>query len=284
MRYGRFAFLASAAGVLYSVRLPQPILTWGASAEEAAQRLPGDELLEDADGVSTRAIDIQAPVQAVWPWLAQMGRRPQTVSATSGSLQLRLWLSCLCVIGLYGSSDGFGFRPRPWFGLQQALEVPPDASLLPAAERSNDSRHQPQKAARLHVPRPSHPRACGSRFEGDGTDGVHHRRVSCGSQPPRSIETGELDGHRHRPPPSLELCAKPRPQADRLIRDQLGNNHPRVVTRLVALVRDEVEHILGRSLNDDLAFHPRHLDLMLVVARENHPAARVLCRHPREQD
>jgi hypothetical protein len=77
MRYGRFAFLASAAGVLYSVLLRQPILTWGASAEEAAQRLPGDELLEDADGVSTRAIDIQAPVQAVWPWLAQMGPSPR---------------------------------------------------------------------------------------------------------------------------------------------------------------------------------------------------------------
>ena len=77
VRYGRFAFLAAAAGVLYSVLLRQPILTWGASAEEAAARLPGDELLVDADGVSTRAIDIRAPAQAVWPWLAQMGPSPR---------------------------------------------------------------------------------------------------------------------------------------------------------------------------------------------------------------
>ena len=67
MRYGRFAVVALAAGVLYGVLLRRPILTWGASAEEAAQRLPGDELLDDAEGVSTRAIDIEAPARAVWP-------------------------------------------------------------------------------------------------------------------------------------------------------------------------------------------------------------------------
>lgn len=39
--------------------------------------MPGDELLEDADGVSTRAIDIRAPASSVWPWLAQMGPSPR---------------------------------------------------------------------------------------------------------------------------------------------------------------------------------------------------------------
>jgi hypothetical protein len=39
--------------------------------------LPGDELLEDANGVATRAIEIRAPVSAVWPWLAQMGPSPR---------------------------------------------------------------------------------------------------------------------------------------------------------------------------------------------------------------
>jgi hypothetical protein len=53
------------------------ILTWGATNAEAAARLPGDELLEDADGVATRAIDIDAPPSAVWPWLAQMGPTPR---------------------------------------------------------------------------------------------------------------------------------------------------------------------------------------------------------------
>jgi hypothetical protein len=57
--------------------LRRPILSWGATAEEASSRLPGDELLEDADGVSTRAITVDAPAASVWPWLAQMGPSPR---------------------------------------------------------------------------------------------------------------------------------------------------------------------------------------------------------------
>ena len=62
---------------LYDRTLRPAILTWGATEEEAASRLPGDELLEDADGVSTRAIEIRAPATAVWPWIAQMGPSPR---------------------------------------------------------------------------------------------------------------------------------------------------------------------------------------------------------------
>jgi hypothetical protein len=68
--------LGPALGALYPLLRP-PILTWGASSEEAASRLPGDELLEDADGVSTRAITIDAPAVSVWPWLAQLGPSPR---------------------------------------------------------------------------------------------------------------------------------------------------------------------------------------------------------------
>jgi hypothetical protein len=49
------------------------VLTWGATAEEAAMALPGDDLLENADIVATRAIGIDAPPAAIWPWLVQMG-------------------------------------------------------------------------------------------------------------------------------------------------------------------------------------------------------------------
>ena len=77
-RRGRTAALAllAALGMLYPL-LRRPILTWGATSEEAASRLPGDELLEDANGVSTRAITIDAPAGSVWPWLAQMGPSPR---------------------------------------------------------------------------------------------------------------------------------------------------------------------------------------------------------------
>ncbi|MDX6505828.1 MAG: hypothetical protein QOG06_472 [Gaiellaceae bacterium] len=77
-RHARMAPLAliAALGALYPL-LRRPILTWGATSEEAAARLPGDELLENANGVSTRAVAIDAPAASVWPWLAQMGPSPR---------------------------------------------------------------------------------------------------------------------------------------------------------------------------------------------------------------
>lgn len=77
MNPARIALVLAALGLLYARLLRRPILRWGATEEEAASRLPGDELLEDADGVATRAIDIAAPPSAVWPWIAQMGPAPR---------------------------------------------------------------------------------------------------------------------------------------------------------------------------------------------------------------
>jgi hypothetical protein len=71
-----FAF-ALALTAVYFRFLRSAILSWGATDAEAQARLPGDELLEEADGVSTRATDIGAPASAVWPWIAQMGPSPR---------------------------------------------------------------------------------------------------------------------------------------------------------------------------------------------------------------
>jgi hypothetical protein len=49
------------------------LLSWGATAEEAARPLPGDDLLQSADIVATRAIRIDAAPSAIWPWLVQIG-------------------------------------------------------------------------------------------------------------------------------------------------------------------------------------------------------------------
>jgi hypothetical protein len=73
----RTAAATVAAAFLYRRLLRRLILTWGATADEATARLPGDELLEDADGIATRAITIDAPPAAVWPWIAQMGPSPR---------------------------------------------------------------------------------------------------------------------------------------------------------------------------------------------------------------
>ncbi|MDP9983825.1 hypothetical protein J2W14_003248 [Pseudarthrobacter oxydans] len=49
-------------------------LRWGATPAEADGGLPGDDFMSVAGLQSTRAITIEAPPDAVWPWLAQMGQ------------------------------------------------------------------------------------------------------------------------------------------------------------------------------------------------------------------
>jgi hypothetical protein len=49
-------------------------LRWGATDEEVEKLLPGDELVPDPGIESTRAITVSAPVEEVWPWLAQVGQ------------------------------------------------------------------------------------------------------------------------------------------------------------------------------------------------------------------
>jgi hypothetical protein len=46
---------------------------WGATDEEIARPLPGDDLIPDSKLDSTHAIIIYAPAERIWPWLAQMG-------------------------------------------------------------------------------------------------------------------------------------------------------------------------------------------------------------------
>jgi hypothetical protein len=47
---------------------------WGANEQEVHKELPGDDFVPDPNLTSTRAITIQAPKSAVWPWLVQMGQ------------------------------------------------------------------------------------------------------------------------------------------------------------------------------------------------------------------
>jgi hypothetical protein len=46
---------------------------WGATDTEVAAPMPGDDLVPGCQVHWTRAITIDAPPEAVWPWLAQVG-------------------------------------------------------------------------------------------------------------------------------------------------------------------------------------------------------------------
>jgi hypothetical protein len=70
---GCVGLAAGLAAGAYPLLLRRRCLTWGATRDEVTRPLPGDDLLATPDMVSTRAITIDAPPSAVWPWLVQMG-------------------------------------------------------------------------------------------------------------------------------------------------------------------------------------------------------------------
>jgi hypothetical protein len=65
-----------AAGAAFWFALRPWYNRWGATAAEARRTLPGDELIPAPHRLSqrTKAVTIDAPAEAVWPWLAQMGQ------------------------------------------------------------------------------------------------------------------------------------------------------------------------------------------------------------------
>jgi hypothetical protein len=66
---------AAVAGLVTYARVVQPwFRRWGATDAEVAERWPADDLLAPGTGSHTRAITIDAPPAAVWPWLAQIGQ------------------------------------------------------------------------------------------------------------------------------------------------------------------------------------------------------------------
>ena len=69
------AAVMAAAGTigLYRWAVRPRMYTWGATAAEVAAELPGDDLVEAGAPRSTRAVTVDAPVEAIWPWLVQIG-------------------------------------------------------------------------------------------------------------------------------------------------------------------------------------------------------------------
>ena len=68
------AVLLAIGAVVALWELRRWALRWGATREELARVWPGDELSPNATEVTTRAITIDAPADAVWAWLVQIGQ------------------------------------------------------------------------------------------------------------------------------------------------------------------------------------------------------------------
>ncbi|HET9516376.1 MAG TPA: SRPBCC family protein [Actinoplanes sp.] len=95
---GGAALLAAAAVAAYPWLLRSWYLTWGTRADEADRALPGDDLMPAPDILSTRAISIDAPPMAVWPWLVQMG-------TGRGGAYTYDWIENLLGLGMHSADE-----------------------------------------------------------------------------------------------------------------------------------------------------------------------------------
>jgi hypothetical protein len=68
------AIVGVAAIAGYVVVLRPWTRRWGTTRAELQKVLPGDELVRRPGVTMTRAVTVDAPVDAVWPWLAQIGQ------------------------------------------------------------------------------------------------------------------------------------------------------------------------------------------------------------------
>jgi hypothetical protein len=68
------AAAGTVATVVYVLRVRPWLLAWGATEDELQKSLPGDDFASDPGSQSTRAVTIEASVEQVWPWLAQIGQ------------------------------------------------------------------------------------------------------------------------------------------------------------------------------------------------------------------
>src|ERR1051326_307828 len=68
--------VAAFGGIVFAVylRFIRPWqVRWGATDEEVARAMPGDDVVKHPTLNATRAVTIQARPEQIWPWLVQIG-------------------------------------------------------------------------------------------------------------------------------------------------------------------------------------------------------------------
>ncbi|MFT4086041.1 MAG: SRPBCC family protein [Gordonia sp. (in: high G+C Gram-positive bacteria)] len=123
---------ATAAAIAYRFRLREDVLDWGATEEEVNATLPGDEFLPDADGVSTRAITIAAPPEAVYPWIVQMGPAPRGGAYTYDWIENLLGLNFHSVDDVLPQFQHPELGERVEFGpnVMEVVRIDPDRAFV----------------------------------------------------------------------------------------------------------------------------------------------------------
>lgn len=92
------AGLAAVAMIVYRRFMRPWHERWGATEEEVNGSLPGDDLIAEPASQITRAITIDAPSDAVWSWVIQLG-------ADRGGFYSYDWLENLFGLGIHSAND-----------------------------------------------------------------------------------------------------------------------------------------------------------------------------------
>ena len=108
-------------------------LRWGATDDDLAAVLPGDELIAHPDLVATRAITIDATADQVWPWVVQMGQGRgglYSYDALENLVGCDMHSADRVLPEFQQLAVGDEFRLHPDVGLQVALVEPGQALVL----------------------------------------------------------------------------------------------------------------------------------------------------------
>jgi hypothetical protein len=141
MGAGRVSGVAGAFGLsaitvgLYATVGRRWLRRWGATEAEVRRALPGDDLLPHTVYETTHGIDVEAPPERVWPWLAQMGQG-------RGGFYSYDWVENLAGLDIHSAdrlisryqalAEGELVRLAPNTGLVAAVVQPPRALVLRA--------------------------------------------------------------------------------------------------------------------------------------------------------
>jgi len=122
---------------------------WGATAEEAAAVLPGDELVPDPADNTTLATTVAAPAEEIWAWLVQMGQN-------RGGMYSYDRLENLIGLGIHSTEE---IRPQ-WQALavgERVVVVPEGYRPMPAGYAFTVAQVDPPRALVLRQAPPEHP-------------------------------------------------------------------------------------------------------------------------------
>jgi hypothetical protein len=141
--------LAVAGATAAALQVVHARRNWGASEAEAAQELPGDDLVPDPAGQTTLAVTVEAPPEEIWSWLVQMGHG-------RGGMYSYEWLENLVGLDIHNTDEIREEWQQVAVG-DRIVVVPPGYGPMPDGYAFRIAMVDPPRALVLRQAPPEHP-------------------------------------------------------------------------------------------------------------------------------